>query len=176
MTGHGPRSLLFGALDPRRSRGAAGLQARSLLSKRNPRSTGATTPRPAHRRNARVPTAWFGAAAGLLLGRGSRLAVWLLLGALAVPPCVPAVVRPVVEPVAVAPSQVLEPVARAESAATLPTKTPRRRGPRLPAEVPRVSTLTDINRIYTEGAPTLDGWAAALDFADFADAIWSSTC
>ncbi len=123
---------------------------------------------------ARAPTPWLGAAARLLLGGATRVAVWLLLGALAAPPFMPPDVRPVAEPVAVGPS--LEPVAHAESAATLPTKTLRRRGPRLPAAVPRVSTLTDISRIYTEGAPTLDGWAAALDFADLADAIWSSTC
>jgi hypothetical protein len=44
-----------------------------------------------------------------------------------------------------------------------------------PAE-PRARTITTIAAVRTEGHPTLEGWMTGLDYADLADAIWSSTC
>lgn len=44
-----------------------------------------------------------------------------------------------------------------------------------PAE-PRARTITTIAAVHTEGHPTLEGWMTGLDYADLADAIWSSTC
>ena len=37
-------------------------------------------------------------------------------------------------------------------------------------------TLVRITAIRSEGEPSVEGWASALDFADMADAVWRSTC
>lgn len=50
------------------------------------------------------------------------------------------------------------------------------RPPRRRVAEPRVSTLTRIAAVRTDGNPTLEGWMTGLDYADFASAIWSATC
>lgn len=85
---------------------------------------------------------------------------WLLLLALRT---APAVAAPEPDPAPSAPVEV-----RREARTPRPART-------APVE-PRTRTITTIATVRTEGRPTLEGWMNGLDYADLADAIWSSTC